>query len=499
MSLSSTLSLANSSLANSAAQSSILSSNIANVNNPDYSRRSAGTITQLPGSVLLGPTQRATDTALLQSLLAAQSASSSSQAASDGLTKIADTLGLDTTSSTSGASATVDQSPSTLIGNLQNALQQYAAQPDDPSLASAAVTAAKALTSTLNQASTAVQGVRENADKDIASAVTTINSLLTQFKTVNDMVAKGTAAGSDVSGAMDTRDGILKQLSSQIGITTVNGTNNSLSIYTDSGVTLFNVTPRAVNFTSTATYAAGTTGQAVTVDGVPVTGAGAIMPIKSGALAGLSTLRDTTSVAYQNQLDQIAASLVTTFAESDQTGGSAATLPGLFTSSTLSGLPTSATTTGLSATLAVNARVDPSVGGVATRLRDGNIASANAAYTYNTTGAVAYSGRLTSMVSAMSQSQSFDATSGGTAAGSLATYAQSSVSWLELSRQTATNDASYKATVVSTTTTALSNSTGVNLDDEMSKMLDIEHAYQASAQLLNTVSSMYSTLLQAFN
>ena len=30
-------------------------------------------------------------------------------------------------------------------------------------------------------------------------------------------------------------------------------------------------------------------------------------------------------------------------------------------------------------------------------------------------------------------------------------------------------------------------------------MLDVEHAYQASAQLMNTVNTMYSTLLQAFN
>ena len=52
---------------------------------------------------------------------------------------------------------------------------------------------------------------------------------------------------------------------------------------------------------------------------------------------------------------------------------------------------------------------------------------------------------------------------------------------------------------MSATTTALSNATGVNLDDQMSTMLDVEHAYQASAQLMSTVNSMYATLLQAFN
>ena len=492
MTLSSTLSLAQSALTNSAAQSAILSSNIANVNNANYARRSVGTITQLPGSVMLTSTQRASDTALFNNLLKSQSDSASSQALSDGLSNIAATLDLNNTSATSD-NAAADQSPSTLIGNLSTALQQYQAQADDPSLATAAITAASALAANLNQSSATVQGVREQADQNIASAVGTINSLLAQYKTVNDAIVSGTAGGTDVSDAMDTRDGILKQLSTEVGITTVQGTNNNLSIYTDSGVTLFSNTPRTVSFTPTATYAAGTVGQSVTIDGVPVTGASAVMPIQSGALAGLTTLRDTTSVNYQNQLDQMAASLVTTFAESPPSGGTGSTLPGLFTSSTLAGtLPTSTTTTGLAATISVNAAVNPASGGLATKLRDG------INYSYNTTGASAFADQLQSLISATGQVQTFDPSTGGIAAGTLASYAQSSVSWLEATRQTATNDASYKSTVVNTTTSALSNSTGVNLDDEMSKMLDIEHAYQASAQLLNSVNSMYGSLLQAF-
>lgn len=497
MSLSGTLSLAQSALASNAAQSALLSRNIANVNNSDYARRSTSTVTQLSGAVQQGPTQRATDTALLANLLKAQAASTSSQALSDGLTQIASALGLDNSSSTSDVTAT-DQSPSTLIGALSTALQQYAAQPDNASLATAAIDAAKSLASTLRGASATVQSVRAQADSDISTSVTTINTLLGDFKTANDKVVSSTRAGLDASDAMDTRDGILKQLSQEIGITTVAGDGNSLSIYTDSGVTLFETNPRTVSFAATSTYAAGTVGQAVTIDGVPVTGTAAVMPIKSGRIAGLTTLRDSTSVAYQNQLDQIAGGLVAAFSESDQTGSGKPTLPGLFTAAGLTSVPTT-TMTGLAASIDVSDRVDPSAGGVATRLRDGNIASADNAYTYNTSDASAFSDRLRGLTTALSQTRTFDAASGGAASASLATYAQSSVSWLEAARQNASNDASYKSTLVSSTTTALSNATGVNLDDEMSKMLDIEHAYQASAQLLNTVNSMYATLLQAFN
>ena len=117
--------------------------------------------------------------------------------------------------------------------------------------------------------------------------------------------------------------------------------------------------------------------------------------------------------AYQNQLDQVAAGLVSAFSESDQTGSGAPTQAGLFTSTSLSGgLPTPATTAGLAASLAVNSSVDPTAGGAATLLRDGNISSSNAAYTYNTTGADGFSARLQALSSALGQTRSFDATTG---------------------------------------------------------------------------------------
>lgn len=494
MSLSGALNVAQSALANTSAQAAIISRNIAGVNNPNYSRKTAAPQTLVNGDVSTGPTQRAANAALLSNLLAAQSASASSDALGAGLSAIENTLSLNTTSSTSSSAAT-DTSPATMMGAFSDALQQYAAAPDNTALAGSAVTAAKALASNISQASKTVQSVRAQADSDIATSVANINSILTQFTTVNDQIVAGTAVGSDVSDLQDTRDGLLKQLSNEIGITTTANSNGGTSIYTDSGVTLFNTTPRAVTFNATATYVDGTVGQAVMADGVPITGASAIMPISSGKLAGLSQLRDQTSVAYQNQLDQMATTLVSAFAESDQTGGGAPTLAGLFTTGSAS-LPTSPV--GAGAALTVNARVDATQGGDPTRLRDGNISSANAAYSYNTSGANAFSGRLDQLQAALSQTQSFDPTSGGVASGSLATYAQSSVSWLEATRQTATSNSTYNTAVVGATTTALSNATGVNIDDEMSNMLVIEHAYQASAQLMNTVNGMYSALLQAF-
>ena len=47
------------------------------------------------------------------------------------------------------------------------------------------------------------------------------------------------------------------------------------------------------------------------------------------------------------------------------------------------------------------------------------------------------------------------------------------------------------------TAEALSNATGVNVDMEMSLLLDLEHSYEASARLIKAVDDMLSSLLVA--
>jgi flagellar hook-associated protein 1 FlgK len=64
-------------------------------------------------------------------------------------------------------------------------------------------------------------------------------------------------------------------------------------------------------------------------------------------------------------------------------------------------------------------------------------------------------------------------------------------------RQQASTAADSKEALATRTAEALSNQTGVNVDTEMSLMLDLEHTYQASARILNTVNQMLDALLQA--
>ena len=416
-------------------------------------------------------------------MLTATSNASASAAQSAGLTTLAQTVG-DTTDTTS---------PSARLAVFQSALQAYAAAPSDSSVGRAAVTAAHALAQGLNDASAQVQSVREDADAKMSASVATINGLLADFDKSNAAIVAGTKTGADVTDAQDARDTTLKALSAEIGIATVSRRDGSLAIYTDGGVTLDDGGARAVTMRPSSTLPAGTAGAAVVVDGVAVTGASAPMPSRSGALAGLAALRDTLAPQYAAQLDGIAAGLVTAFAEQPQSGTGGAKA-GLFTWSGAPSVPTGAPT-GLAKSIAVATSADPDAGGSASMLRDGGIAGAD--YVSNTTGAAGYSDHLQKLADGLGTARAVDPRAGLGSSASLTDYASASVGWLQAQRQSATNASDANTALSTQAAQALSNGTGVNLDDQMSQMLALENAYGASAKLMNAANTMMQSLLAA--
>jgi flagellar hook-associated protein 1 FlgK len=208
-------------------------------------------------------------------------------------------------------------------------------------------------------------------------------------------------------------------------------------------------------------------------------------------------LRDIDTVTYQSQLDEVARGLINAFKESDQSGAALPDVPGLFTYPGAPAMPASATVSvGLAGTISVAASVDPAQGGNPNLLRDGAI-SGNVAYQYNTAGSGGYSTRLQQLITNMDASQPFDATTQGKPNGSLIDYASSSTSWIENQRKTANDNSQYQSTLLDRSTTALSNVNGVNMDDEMSLMLQVERTYSASSKIISTVDQMLQALLAA--
>jgi flagellar hook-associated protein 1 FlgK len=487
MSLTTSLSSALSSLSAVAEQTSVISSNVSRANDPTATRKTANVITIPNYGVRVASVTRAMDAALYNNLLGATSSASGQSAILDALTQLDQTVN-DTEQ---------DASPAALLQKLSDAIQQYSAAPQDTVRGQAAVAAAKNLATALNDDTNIVQGVRTKADADIASSVSNLNTLLSRFGEINLEIVKGSRVGADVTDYLDQRDQIVKQISEEIGVRTATRADNDMALYTDSGVTLFDVTARSITFQATPSYVAGTTGNAVYADGVPITGGSATMSVGSGRLPALTKVRDDIAVTYQNQLDEVARGLIQAFSESDQSATpTQPDVPGLFTWSGAPALPPSGgITVGLAASIKVNPLADADQGGNAALLRDGGINGA--AYVYNSSGGASYSDRLQQLIDKMSATQPFDPAAKIDTSATLAGFAASSAAWLEDARSKASDESDYRNTLVERSSDALNKVTGINLDEEMTLMLQLERTYQASSKLVSAVDSMLNTLITA--
>jgi flagellar hook-associated protein 1 FlgK len=482
------LNAALSGLSVTADQTSVVSRNIARAGDATASRKIANVITVPGAGVKLASVTRAVNSALFDKLMGATSDAAAQKAITDALDQLDKTIN----------DPELDASPGALIGRLSDAIQRYAAAPQDIGAAISAVAAASDLARSLNDATRAVQQVRSQADADMAASVANIQKLLAQFETVNKEIVKGTQRGADVTDYLDQRDQILASLSQEVGIRTVTRAGNDMAIYTDSGVTLFDVEARAVTFNAQTIYTAATTGSAVYVDGVPITGSSGPMLAGSGRLTGLAKIRDSIAVTYQDQLDEIARGLIAAFAESDQsTTPTLPDVPGLFTYAGSPAMPASGTLlVGIAGSIRVSASVDPTQGGDPNRLRDGAI-SGNPAYLYNASGSAGYTQRLEELQDRLNAHQAFDATAQLGSWASVGALASSSVSWLQEMRKSATSEADYKSILKDQASSALSRITGVNIDEEMTLMLDLERSYQASAKIMAAIDSMLGSLMEA--
>ncbi len=488
MNLTAAINAARSSITARSVESAATAENISNVNNPNFTRRQTEAVSVPGGGVLKVKISRADDIAQFRQFLEVTSSSTRSQVIVDGLRSLERTIGDPET----------EMSPAALITKFQNALQAYASIPHDPVVAENAIYTANNLAKGLNDATSVVQQTRAKADADIGKSVDKINLLLTRFHAANSDIVRGSGSPSELVSLLDERDSVLAQLSQELDIRTVSGKNNDLAVYAQGGAVLYEKQPRLVSFEPVSIYSPNTVGNQVFIDGVRVTGNPATMGMNSGRLSGLIEVRDTISITFQNQLDEVARGLIEAFAETDQSA--VPTLPdaaGLFSYTGGPAVPPTGTlVVGLAGQIFINPNVDSNVGGNVNLLRDGSISNpGNPAYTYNVTGAAGFSDRVSSLFDALSSDRTFDGNANLGVSQSLTAFSNSSASWFESMRANQTNDAEYKATLLARSSQALSQSTGVNLDNELALMMELERSYEASARLLSTIDSMFSTLL----
>lgn len=485
-SISSALNLALAGLSVSAAQSALVARNVTNAGDENYTRKTAELQTLPGGAPMVSAIRRNTDRQLLDKLLSSSSDAEGKQVIFDSLSRLS---GLSGDPRDAGSIAAG-------VGAMQTALRAHESNPASVILGQNALEAARTLTERLNRASGEVTLIRSEADAAMVGSVERINNLLAQFKVVNDGVVRGQGTAAELAETLDQRDAILRQLSAELGIRTAVRPNNDILIYAEGGAVLFESSPRSVSLASTQPLPPGTSGHAVLIDGVAVTGEGAPMPLSGGKLAAYAQVRDVSAPRFSAQLDQIAAGLINSFAERNTTvPGSLPDREGLFQGGGDGLPPLTNPPAGLAAWLSINPLADPQQGGSVTLLRDGGFGGPS--YVSNSLSQPGYQGRIAELADAIDTVRNFGQATGIGGSVTLKALSVQSSAWVEAARQGAQKSLDFAKAIQARADESLARISGVSIDQEMAALLDLEKSYQASAKVMATVDAMLAALMEA--
>lgn len=469
-------------------QSSMISTNIANASTAGYAQRDVIGGEFRSGG--FGSGVVATEVRSLANQTAAHAANqaSSALAFSQQMVEVLRPYGQQLGQPTDSTSLT------SRLSALDSALVTLSATPADSSAQAKVVNAARALTETLHGLSEAVAAARQHADQGVATAVDDVNTTLHALdRNETDRMA-AVSNGQPTASFDSTREKLLADLSESVPVRVHRNGDDNIVVTTDRGTTLWDGAVHELSFDPTpvipSTMAAtanadrGLSGglSGVTVDGEPMAMS------RMGTIAANLELRDTTLPGFGDQLDRIAGNLIATFQSADPTVEDGDT--GIFTDA---GDPLNPANTaaiaGLAGRIDLNASVDPDQGGQVWRIRDGAQAAAP--------GSASATGLIMRFTDALQSPGSSTAVPGLPRGASLMD-ATMQVAGMQTSTMTSWNGLNQaRAQQAEDTQTALSSATGVNIDDQMQRLLIVQQTYAASAQVVRAASGMMDALMSA--
>jgi flagellar hook-associated protein 1 FlgK len=134
----------------------------------------------------------------------------------------------------------------------------------------------------------------------------------------------------------------------------------------------------------------------------------------------------------------------------------------------------------------VNALVDPEQGGSLWRIRDG---------IRPRPGRAPATPPVRAFLGVFDQTVSYSAAAGLSTSARIGSYATEFVGYQDNQRAAFQDRATYQGSITDTLSTQRTNLEGVNIDDEMQKMLMFEQTYNAAAKVIQAVRDMMDKLM----
>jgi flagellar hook-associated protein 1 len=452
---------------------SVASNNIANINNPNYSRESVaysslGAVATSHGvqSVGLAVTVEQMRSSVLDQMVRQEASLTSGFSSQQDILQqaqaaLGESLTNSSTSATANSSTTTDSGLESAINGFFGAVQSFASDPTDNGQRQALLQQAGVLTDRFQQIDQNLAQVQAGADSQATSGVATANTLLTDIAGLNTQIAsvEVNTPGSAVN-LRDQREADLEQLAGLLPISATENAQGEVTV-TSAAATTSGSPP----LTGPVTLV--NNGTATTVNygsGVLTTGAGSTLRTltpASGSIQGAITAGTGAVQTLRDNLDALANQLVTSvnsaYNPTSTSGGN------FFDSS-----GTAAGTIALDSHL-TNATLVAGVGAAG----DNTIALAVAAV----------------------GSQVF-ATSGGAAIdGTISQFYANAVTGIGQAVDTANTRVTDQTNVQNIVISQRSSLSGVSLNDEMTNLMSYQRAFQASSEVFNVINGLLDQLV----
>ena len=310
----------------------VTAGNVANVNTAGYVRESVDLVATSAGgsgtSIDVAGVNRTLDQLVQNQLWTERSGGSYADAKAQLYQQLQQAYG------TPGSPSAFDHA----FNDFTAAMQALATSPAAPSAQSGALSAAQALAQNLNSTSSAIQGLRTQAEQGIGVDVQQANAAMQQIAQINQELGAGGAAQDSATATLeDQRGQAITQLSQLMNIKVVQTGDNQVSVFTASGTQLVGTQAATLSFDArgalspNAVWSADPSQRGVgtitlTSPSGDTTDLIANKSIQSGQIGAYLEMRDQILPQAQGQIDQLAAQM--SRALSDQTTGGTAVTAG---------------------------------------------------------------------------------------------------------------------------------------------------------------------------
>jgi flagellar hook-associated protein 1 len=437
----------------------VTSNNIANAQTPGFAVETAN-MEALPsagadgvgGGVEVNEISQATNSMLSANNWQAQGALSSLTSLQSVLGTIQNVFPIGQTTSSSGASTTTNTGLAGQLANFWNAWDGIAQDPSGTAPRTDVIDDAQGIATTLQEASTQLSQISANGVTQLSDQVGQVNTLLGQVASLNQQIDTVVGAGANPDSLDDQMTGVLSQLAGLAGVSIQTSSTGTATVNLGGVALVQGPTVNDVALVDTSgTYSLSASG-----------GSGSIpLTVSSGSIAGLLAGLNQYIPEYQGQLNSVASSLASTVNTQLESG---------YTASGAAGTAMFDGTTAQDLTVDPSIVADPTLIAAATTTgaaaaNDGSNAQAMAEFATSQTGADAQYQNIIQSVGSVNE--------------------------------TVNTQVSAQQAVATQAQTALSSSTGVDLDTELTDLMSFQANYQASAKVLSVLDDTVQSLLQA--